>query len=120
MAVESLKHAAYSIGSLAFGDVRGAGQHALAAGAFGAASAAAAIGANKLGTTAGAAASASKGGAASAPSGSYASSSGGSQNVERTIVIGNGFVDGGPRQRQIYATRLVEAAITSGAVTYSS
>lgn len=49
MAVEALKHSAYALGSLAFGDVRGAGQHAIAAAQFGAGAAAAAVAAKSLG-----------------------------------------------------------------------
>ncbi len=49
MLIESLKHAAFAIGSFAFGDFRGAGAHALAAVKFGAGAVAAGLAAREMG-----------------------------------------------------------------------
>jgi hypothetical protein len=49
MEIEALKHAAYALGSLAFGDFSGAGRHAIAAAAFAAGGIAAGFAAKELG-----------------------------------------------------------------------
>jgi hypothetical protein len=119
MAVEALKHGAYAIGSLAFGDFRGAGQHAAAAAAFGSGAAAAAVAAKSLGGSAGATAS---GGAASAGAsggggkGASGASGGGSSegsNDKRPIVVvvGDHFSHMSNRQKAIYSQEAVDKAV---------
>jgi hypothetical protein len=119
MAVEALKHGAYAIGSAAFGDFRGAGQHAAAAAAFGSGAAAAAVAAKSLGGSAGATAS---GGAASAGAsggggkGASGASGGGSSegsNDKRPIVVvvGDHFSHMSNRQKAIYSQEAVDKAV---------
>jgi hypothetical protein len=107
MAVESLKHGAYAIGSAAFGDYRGAGQHAAASAAFGAGAAAAAVAAKSLGVSA-SVPSAGAGGGASGGSRGASGSAGGSSSGDSSgkpvvIVLGNHFDELSPRQRAIHA-----------------
>ncbi len=110
MAIEALKHAAYAIGSAAFGDVKGAATHSAAAVAFGAGAAAAAVAAKALGgggsaapTGAGAGASASGGGAAGGGSSGQPT-----QTVTNYIIVGDSWSEDSPRVRQQNAERVVE------------
>lgn len=120
MAVEALKHGAYALGSLAFGDIRGAGQHAAAAAAFGVGAAAAAVAAKEMGGSAapkpagGAGAGASGGGA----SGGGASTGGGNGNGKpgtTTIIYayGDPFANDSARARSREAERMVRK-VTGG------
>jgi hypothetical protein len=92
MAVESLKHAAYAIGSLAFGDVRGAATHGAAAAAFGLGAGAAAVAAKQFGGGAG---------APSAPSGASSTGSGASGGGSQAS---SGSAGGGDRVIIAYAS----------------
>lgn len=83
--MQAILHAAYAVGSLAFGDFRGAAQHGLAAAKFAAVAAVAAVGARQL------AGSASTGSTFQQPSGGGAGS--GDRNRERDPIDLN-------RQRQ--------------------
>jgi hypothetical protein len=111
LAVESLKHGAYALGSLAFGDIRGAGQHGAAAAAFGAGAAAAAVAAKQLGGSGG---SAPAGGGrdqrGGGEGGEGGRGNGGTVNsnrtreaggVERIYIIDDQFSDLTPRQRML-------------------
>ncbi len=105
MGVESLKHAAYALGSLAFGDAAGAAKHALAAAEFGAGAIAAALVAKELGVGAKTPATA-KGASGSGGGNSQQSGhSGGPQGP--VIVIGDSFAQDSPRMRQQNAQNLV-------------
>ncbi len=118
MAVEALKHAAYGIGSLAFGDVRGAATHAAAAAAFGAGAVAAAVASRELGGGGSSAKGAGAGGGGSHAGGSGGGSGGseGGGKGERIIVYtGGAFDDDTPRQRQIRGQRLVDASFGTAA-----
>lgn len=115
MAVESLKHGAYAIGSLAFGDVRGAGQHAAAAAAFGAGAIAAGVAAKSLG---GGGAPAPKvagagGGGASASGGNESSGTGQGKSGGNIFYIsyGDAFADDSPRNRRLKAEQVVRKAL---------
>jgi hypothetical protein len=119
MAVEALKHGAYAIGSLAFGDVRGAGQHAAAAAAFAGVAAVAATTAKALGgggATAGGGANAT--GGAGAGGGGGSSSSGGSSSGNGkpgkdtyVVVYTDAFAEGSPSYKQEIAQRAVRKAV---------
>jgi hypothetical protein len=119
MAVEALKHGAYAIGSLAFGDVRGAGQHAAAAAAFGGAAAAAAVAAKSLGGGGGQASGGGSGGGGGGGSGgSPGGNATGPGNVGKAadsrpiiLVVGEHFSDDSPRQRRIKAEETVQRAL---------
>lgn len=115
MLIESLKHGAYALGSLAFGDVGGAAKHGVAALAFGAGAAAAAVAAKALG---GSATPATSGPRASAPNvtGPAAAAAGPTGGI---VVIGDSFADDTPRMKQLRAQRLIAMAIGSNnAVVY--
>jgi hypothetical protein len=111
LAVESLKHGAYALGSLAFGDIRGAGQHGAAAAAFGAGAVAAAAAAKQLGGSGG---STPAGGGrdqrGGGEGGEGGRGNGGAVNsnrtreaggVERIYIIDDQFSDLTPRQRML-------------------
>jgi hypothetical protein len=119
MAVEGLKHAAYGIGSLAFGDLRGAASHGAAAAAFGAGAAAAAVTAKALGggasqpAASGTAAGAAGGGAgASRGSAGSGGGGGGGQQVirERTVIYTDAFAMGSPSYKNEIARRAIAKA----------
>jgi hypothetical protein len=112
MAVEALKHGAYALGSLAFGDVRGAGQHAAAAAAFTAAAAAAAVGARSLGSG-GASTPASSGGRSLPNGGSTGSTSGVPEHSTiNYIIVGDSYADDSPRKKQRKAERIVHVGMS--------
>lgn len=116
MAIESLKHGAYALGSLAFGDVRGAGQHAAAAAAFGVGAAAAAVAAKSMG---GGAAPTSAGASAGGSAGGGSSFAGTAQQGtgERIIVVmGDSFSRSSPRMQQLDAERTVDLAFGGNGV----
>jgi hypothetical protein len=119
MAVEALKHGAYAVGSLAFGDVRGAGQHAAAAAAFAGVAAVAATTAKALGgggaTASGGAnatGGASAGGASGGSSNGGGSSSGNGKPGKDTfmVIITDPFMEGSPTYRQELARRTISRA----------
>lgn len=113
MAVESLKHGAYALGSLAFGDIRGASQHGAAAGAFG-------IGALFAGGAAkafgGGGGPSGPGSSAKAPNVSGGSGGGGGRNPERVIVYSDPFAESTARERQLQAEKLVSKVYGNSAV----
>jgi hypothetical protein len=120
MAVEALKHAAYGIGSLAFGDLSGAGRHAAAAAAFGGAAVAAGAAAKALGSGGGGGASGGGGGGGSSSAGGSGSSGGsvsgpsGSDSEKSRpvyILVGDSFSEDSPRMRQIRANEAMEKAL---------
>lgn len=113
MAVEALKHGAYAIGSLAFGDIAGAGRHAAAAAAFTLGAGAAAVAAKELGSggakvVAPASGGAGASGGSSSGGGSGSGSSGQNQYI---IVYSEPFVSESNRMRQLDADRLVRRAL---------
>lgn len=109
MAMESLKHGAYALGSLAFGDARGAATHGKAALMFGTGAVLAA-----------GAAKAFNGGGASVPSTGSAPNvsggSGGSGTPERIVVYGDAFAEDSPRGKQRQAKRMVSRAMGNSSV----
>lgn len=113
MLVESLKHAAYALGSLAFGDLGGAAKHGAAAAAFGAGAGIAAVAARELGG--GASAHGAGSGAAGYSSGGGVAPSGGPQSYaggqQVTIVYGDSMADDSPRARDLKARRIVDRAL---------
>ncbi len=118
--VESLKHGAYALGSLAFGDVSGAGRHAAAALAFGAGAAAAAVAAKELGTTAGdanaaKASAAAGGGSGSGGGGRGGGDSGGARPI--IIVTGDDMTRQTDRMRAINARRYIEQGLLQAGYT---
>jgi hypothetical protein len=120
MAIEALKHGAYALGSLAFGDIGGAGRHAAAAAAFGAGAAAAAVAAKQMSSSGSSASggggggsssggSGGAGGSTSAPSGSADGDSGKSRPVY--ILMGDSFSSDSPRMRSIRANEAMDKAL---------
>ena len=114
MAMEALKHGAYALGSLAFGDMPGAAKHGKAAAAF-AAGAVVASGAAKAlhGSSGGAGAAAPVGGAGGGGGGG-----GGYQGEKVVYVIGDSFGDTTPRERARTFRRRSEEAIGSSGVLH--
>jgi hypothetical protein len=117
MAVEALKHGAYALGSLAFGDVAGAGAHAAAAAAFGAGAAAAAVAAKELGgggSTAKSSGGASAGGAPGFGGGAndHRSGEGGGKqgNVTYVIPYGDAFFELSETGKRRKAQEIVDRA----------
>jgi hypothetical protein len=128
LAVESLKHGAYAIGSLAFGDFSGAARHGAAAAAFGSGAVAAAVAARKLGSSVQAELAAQKdagGGASSGASGGGSSGGGGGGSGgggvinHYTIVYGESFYSESARMKQLDADRMVRQALGSSYVEHS-
>jgi hypothetical protein len=124
MAVEALKHGAYALGSLAFGDYRGAAQHGQAAAAFGVAAVAAGAAAKSMGGSGASGAGASSGGGSASASGGTQGNGGdgkdkGGGTHTPIIVYGDSFADDSPRMRQLRAERLVKQATGSSAVDHS-
>lgn len=110
MSIEALKHGAYALGSLAFGDFRGAAQHGQAALAFGAGAAIAAVSAREFGSGAKAAPS------AKAPNVSGAAGGGGTRSPERIYVYGDSFAEDNPRSQQMKAEKIVRRVMGNSAV----
>lgn len=110
MSMEALKHGAYALGSLAFGDFRGAAQHGQAAGLFAVGAAAAAVAAREFGTGAKAPAA---GGRAPNVTGARG---GGTREPERIIVYSDAFAEDNARGRQLQAERMVQRAYGNSAV----
>ncbi len=112
MAMESLKHGAFAIGSLAFGDVAGATTHGKAALAFGAGAALAAAAAKGMHSGASVPGAGAGGGARpSAPNTSTTGGGGrGSDQAPVIIVYGQDFVNSSARQRQLHARKMVKDA----------
>lgn len=114
MSIEALKHGAYALGSLAFGDFRGAAQHGQAALAFGAGAALAAVTAREFGSGAKSAPS------AKAPNVSGGGGGGGARGPERIIVYGDSFAEDSPRGRQRQAKRMIARAQGNSSVEVDS
>jgi hypothetical protein len=119
MAIEALKHAAYGIGSAAFGDYAGAAKHAQAAAAFGVAAIAAASAAKSMGGGAQATAAPPGGASGGAAQQGQGGSSGGPSTHTSIIVYGDNYAEDSPRMRQLRAERLVKQATGSSAVDHS-
>lgn len=115
--VMALGEAAYAVGSLAMGDVRGAGTHGLAALKFAAAAAAAGVGASIVGGGGGGAPSGG-GGSAGLAGGGFAtpSAGGGGGPMNVTINLGDGFV-GSPREVGEAVAGALRDGMRSGART---
>ncbi len=115
MATEALKHGAYSIGSLAFGDLRGAATHAAAAAAFGSGAAAAAVAAKQFGgggaAPKGAAASGGAGAASAGGSHGGGSSGGGDTKSVRPVNVFVGDFYNSDRRRQ---QQMIDDALDRG------
>lgn len=117
MAAEAIKEGAYALGKLAIGDAASAATHGASALKFGLAAAAFAGGAKALGSGGGATGGA---GAGSAAPTYNASASTGATGNHPIVVIGNNFTgEDSPRQRQLWAERMVNQAKGSNAVVYS-
>lgn len=124
LGVESLKHAAYAVGSLAFGDLTGVARHGAASAAFGAGAVAAAAAAKKLGASVSAEMAANKaaagggggaGGGRGASSGTGGGSGGGGTGqpqviYQTTIVYSDHFSQLPAREKALQAQELVAAA----------
>ena len=104
MAVEALKHGAYAIGSLAWGDMKGAALHGKSAAMFAAGAAGAAIAAKSLGGSVNAPSATAPGAPTSGGSG------GGGGSPDRIIVVGDHFAEQTPRARAQTARNLVSRA----------
>src|SRR5690606_32196315 len=94
MLVESLKHAAYAVGNLAFGNFSAAGTHAAASAAFGAGALTAGAIAREMGAGGvriGAGGGGYSGRSVSAGSGARSSGGGQAGPVNTVIAIGTGF-----------------------------
>lgn len=110
MGVEALKHGAFAIGSIAFGDPKGAVTHGLAAAKFAAGAFAATTAARMLGAGgSGAAAGAGGGGGTSNVSGGAAAPPPTQQPI--IIVYGDAFAEDSPRRRAQSARRLVDLGL---------
>jgi hypothetical protein len=105
MLVEGLKHGAYALGSLAFGDIGGAGRHAAAAAAFGAGAGLAAVAAKSMGTSASASAASSA--PATAPRTSAPSNDNSRGGSERVVVYEDSFVEANAYERARRARRVL-------------
>jgi hypothetical protein len=114
MAMEALKHGAYALGSLAFGDIRGAAQHGQAAAAFAAGSLIAAGVARELGHGGkdyGADSKKGGGGAgANAPIGGQGGAGApANSNQPLVLIVGDPYdTETNPRRREDNARRIVE------------
>jgi hypothetical protein len=120
---KAIQHGAYALGSLAFGDMKGAATHGLAAAKFGAGALAVGALAKGLGGGASAGASASGGGGGGAPS--VIGAGGGSpvrSNAPINVYVGDVFADDNPRQRAGRVQRAVRMAQreASGSVTWDN
>jgi hypothetical protein len=121
LAVEALKHGAYALGSLAFGDVAGASAHGLAAAEFAVAAAAAAVAAKEMGhggADYGKGKAASGGGSAG---GGHGDSHGGGSgdggkpgNVTYVIPYGDAFFDLSETGKRRKAQEIVNRAQPNG------
>lgn len=110
MLIESLKHAAYAIGSVAFYDYAGAAAHTAAAAEFAAGALAAGVAARALGG--GGSSAASSGGAGSGAAQTYSAPAGATgQGQNPIIVYGDSFADDSPYMKQIKAQKLVNTAL---------
>jgi hypothetical protein len=129
LAIQALKHGAWAIGSLAFGDFAGAAAHGIAAGEFGAAAAAAAVAAREFGHggadygKSGGAKGGSAGGSAGKSDKSSGSSGGGGgdgrQGHDTTVFIySDSFSDSSESQRRRTAEKMLSRA--TGGKAYSN
>ena len=112
MLSEALRHGAYAIGSLAFGDVKGAALHGTAAAKFAAGAVGLGVLAKALG---GGSTTASAGGGGAAPVLSSPAQSGAPPRPV-TVILGDEFAQDSPRRRQQRAALSLEAAkrVSSG------
>jgi len=108
LAMQALKHTAYAVGALAFGDPRGAATHGIAAAKFAAGAAAAGLLAHQANAAWNPAAGA--GASPSAPNvgGRGAVGGGGGSNI--TVVIGDSMANDSPRWRQRETARAIRRA----------
>lgn len=117
MAMEALKHGAYAIGSLAFGDIRGAATHGKAAAAFAAGAIVVGAAAKAMHSGSGGSASAG-GGAAAAPTYAPSGGGGGGGVTQQTIVYGPDYTNQSSRMRQLHAKKMLDTAKGSPGVVY--
>lgn len=110
MAIESLKHGAFAIGNLAFGNAAGAATHAAAAAAFGAGAIAAAAAARQLGGNVGAQAKVGGGGAGAYAGGSYGGSSQGASGSRTIVYVGGAWSNDSARMQQLQIEKAVGEA----------
>lgn len=107
---QAIKHGVYALGSLAFGDMRGAAQHGATAGK--ALAGAAALGALARGLGAGGASGAGAGaGAGAAPTGSAATGDAGGGGNTYVISYGDSFADDSPLNRQRNAQKMIDSVM---------
>lgn len=110
MAMEAVKHAAYAIGSLAFGNFAGAALHGKAAAGFAAGALVVGAAAKQLhggGASSGGASAGAPGGGVPA----YSGGGGGSQSGSNTIVVfGQDYTNDSARQRQQRAAKVMDDA----------
>jgi hypothetical protein len=113
MLIEALKHGAYALGSLAFGDPAGAAKHGAAAAAFGAGAVAAAVAARALGTTAGDANGAKGAGASGGGGGSGGDKPKGSDggSSRPIVIIATSTLDETDRMRQSRLQKAIDNAM---------
>jgi hypothetical protein len=111
MLVEALKEGAYALGSLAYGDVRGAATHGASAAKFAAGS----VVALGIAKSMGGSSSASVPGGGS-PGGGYGTGANtyARPNAGAVIVYGDPFAMDSPRNRQVQAQRIVNLALGGG------
>jgi hypothetical protein len=107
MLSQSLLHGAYAVGSLAFGDVRGAAQHGKAAALF----AAGAVATGTIAKALGGGAAPGGGAGAPAPNVTGGASSSSAAPRQTIVVLGDSYDDMTPRQRKERATRSIQAAL---------
>ena len=107
MLAESLRHGAYAIGSLAFGDVKGAAMHGTAAVKFAAGAVGLGVLAKTLGGGGGSTTAAGASGGAAPTGGASASQQTSSRPI--TILLGDEYGADSPRRRQQRAALAIEA-----------
>lgn len=107
MLAESLRHGAYAIGSLAFGDVKGAAMHGTAAVKFAAGAVGLGVLAKTLGGGGGSTTAAGASGGAAPTGGASTSQQTSSRPI--TILLGDEYGADSPRRRQQRAALAIEA-----------
>lgn len=116
LGVQALKHGAFAIGSLAFGDLRGAAQHGQAAAMFGIAAVAAAAGAKQLGGGG-----ASAGGAGAGAGGRAAPTISGTpyyNGKQIVYVVGDSLGETSPRKAANKLQRRAQETLGGAGVMY--
>ncbi len=122
MLVESLKHAAYALGSLAFGDLAGAARHGAAAAEFAAGAVIAGVAAKEMGGAGGSTSASGGGGGKGASGGASAPSFltpgiGTQTQGDKIIVYADSYADDSPRMKVLKAQKLLALAGVGNGVT---